>query len=211
VVHGLRGDDQLTDGGVPGDWGVDRLLGGPGTDSLDSGGGADVVAGGKGGDYLSIGRGGSARGGGGDDTLRYRRAGTGCVDLMGGRGVDALYLTAAWTERNGVIPVDLDDGHLAGCGTVGGTEELYLRPPGAKSEPTWRLWGTPGSDRVEVYDLGRVVGHLLGGDDWVRTGWGDDRLWGGSGTDIVDAGKGDDRCRGFETAFRCEDRGTHDR
>jgi hypothetical protein len=40
----------------------------------------------------------------------------------------------------------------------------------------------------------------------VRTGWGDDRLWGGAGTDIVDAGKGDDRCRGFETAFKCEDR-----
>ena len=206
VVHGLRGDDQLTDGGVPGDWGVDRLRGGPGTDSLDSGGGRDVVAGGKGGDYLSIGRGGSARGGGGGDTMRYRRAGTGCVDLMGARGVDKLYLTAAWTERYGVIPVDLDHGPLAGCGTVGGTEEVYLLPAGAKSEPTWKLRGTPGSDRVEVNDLGRVIGHLLGGDDWVRAGWGDDRLWGGSGTDIVDAGKGDDRCRGFETAFRCEDR-----
>ena len=208
VLRGLAGSDRLRDGDVPDTFSADRLLGGEGADKLDAAGGRDEVAGGRGADTLSIGRGGTIHAGPGDDWLHYERAGTGCVRMLGEAGKDVLFLHPALTMRNAVILVDLDQGPLGDCGTLGGTEVLNIYPE-ENTAPTWWVRGTPGRDLVDARSLirgsGRVVAHLGGGGDVARTGSGDDRLWGGPGTDWAYAGGGQDRCRDFERVDRCED------
>jgi Ca2+-binding RTX toxin-like protein len=215
-LNGGAGTDDLRGGGgsdaLTGEAGVDTLAGGPGLDALDGGedddtllGGDEVLVGADGADDLLGGPGNDALAGGpGNDRLD---GGLGADRLTGDAGRDAV----SYEDRNARITVTFDG--LPNDGEDGEGDNV--------------------ASDVEIVISGAVADTLAGdgrenelntasGDDFADPGAGLDRVFGGTGADvlrardngrdIVDCGPGEDLAivDRQDTARDCEtvDRGT---
>ncbi len=209
-LRGGGGSDTLT-----GEAGTDALAGGPGIDALDGGDGNDTLLGG---DAVLVGADGNddLNGGAGDDSLA---GGPGNDRLDGGFGADRMSGEAgrdavSYEDRNAPIRVTFDD----------------LPNDGEENE------GDNVAADVEIVISGAVADTLSGdgrenelnassGDDFADPGAGLDRLFGGTGADVlrardggrdvVDCGPGEDLAivDRQDTARDCEtvDRGNRRR
>jgi Ca2+-binding RTX toxin-like protein len=173
VLSGGAGNDSISAGA-----GNDTALGGDGNDTLDGGDGNDVVSGGAGTDTVA--------GGAGDDTLVWN--------------ADATWNTSAY---NAGSPGSAGSGETT---TVSGYTRSYDRFDGGAGNDT--LSGTTGNDAIFLDD-GNAAARLSGvesidagaGNDVVdltssRFGYGDVRISGGDGNDVLWASNGNDTLNG---------------
>ena len=200
VLAGGSGNDRLDAGNgsnqLNGDAGNDVLISGSGNDTVDGGVDDDSVASGAGNDVVV--------GGDGNDTLD---AGTGTDRVDGGLGNDVLSVGAMRSvlqdsERNDhlfggagfdVISADFSNQTAAISVFAGITQSLVFAD------------GTEARDFENVHDLftgsGNDVLRLDGAADdgfgnLLKTGAGQDTVYGGNGSDTIDGGGGDDFVNG---------------
>jgi Ca2+-binding RTX toxin-like protein len=169
----------------------DRVIGTAANNIFFTGDGSDVVRA-RGGDDFVIDSGDSPTGfddirtGAGNDAVV---ASTGSDRIDTGRGDDRVRLDGSQYPADPRIRLGAGDDFLE-TGSVGAEFRLTV-------------WGGRGNDGIEIGDAPAV---LYGGPgaDRLRTGWMNDRLDGGAGVDIGDAGDGQDVCQSLETAVGCE-------
>jgi Ca2+-binding RTX toxin-like protein len=232
-LNGLGGDDTLEGGVNSGD--SDSLAGGDGNDTLRGGAGDDSLSGGNGLDDL--------RGGGGADTLTGE---AGPDALAGGPGIDALDGGAGDDSLLGGPGNDRLDGGFGADRMSGeaGRDTVSYEDRNAPIRVTFDDLPNDGEENegdnvaadVEIVISGAVADTLSGdgrenelnassGDDFADPGAGLDRLFGGTGADVlrardggrdvVDCGPGEDLAivDRQDTARDCEtvDRGNRRR
>jgi Ca2+-binding RTX toxin-like protein len=193
IYSGTTNNDSLT--GSDSD---DSLSGGDGNDSLYGGKGRDTLIGGNGNDYLEVGDAGDYLDGGAGNDVLVTTFGLGWnPTLIGGDGVDVLWLSAG-----AIVYVDMANGTVSAYDMTESAIGIeQYRPKGFTS-----LWmtGTTGGDQLQGgSETDSLVGAggedtLLGwgGDDYLVGGAAADSLEGGDGNDSLTTKEGDDRLNG---------------
>lgn len=210
VIVTRGGDDHVTARGgrdiiCLGD-GADFADGGAGNDFVRAGAGADYVAGtvdrdrvlgNRGRDvlFLTSAAGTDAAGGRGDDSLTVNLSSTRArVSVVGGRGWNQIGFSVGGSGLE--VEVDQAAGtvHIGGRpGTFGGFDHVSL-----SGDHRWTYGGTDAPESVTALE-GALTAELLGGDDRVWTGDGDDWLDGGDGHDSsLGVGGGTNVCISIE-------------
>ncbi len=189
VLWGSAGNDRLNGG-----TGNDRLDGGSGNDILDGGDGNDILAGGLGNDTLS--------GGAGNDVLKASVDGTwsggyAAQNAGSGAGVPGTGETASISGKS--RSQDVFDGG-AGEDTLvlgSGNDALFLDDSFSAGGDKARISGIETIDAGagdDVVDL--TSSRFAYGDVRIDGGAGNDVLWGSAGNDRLDGGTGNDRLDG---------------
>lgn len=222
TIVGWRYDDTLEGGN-----GADRLVGGYGKDILTGGEGDDVLDGGGDEDSLD-GSGGDDRidGGAGDDRLNggqdadrlvggegkdHIEGGWGSDVVLGGSGNDLLYSEGNYADDAGSVDtVDGEDGDdtvgigIGDSATGGdGTDTLKLFFIRSSVAEDWAFGSArkvfANGAQAEGFEILRFSGGsgsdritAGGGDDILDGNSGNDRLKGGAGDDVIDGGRGRD-------------------
>lgn len=207
IVRGGSGNDSLTGSSqndfLYGEAGFDRLSGGAGNDYVDGGSNNDILLGGHGDDQL-LGSWGSdtLQGDDGKDTLS---GGYGNDTLRGGVGNDLLSGDAGDDLLVGEGDSDKLYGGEGSDQLIGGLQTADVSLPGDPSADV--LDGGTGNDSLLGDDgqfLPLTIGRA-GGNDTLRGGSEDDRIYGQgghdqiigqTGNDQIDAGDGDDHIQG---------------
>ncbi len=186
VIGGAGGDSIVSTAGstanrFEGGGGRDTLIGGGGNDTLDGGAGYDSILGGEGADLITdSSSGGRLFGEGGDDTIAVTLAGAHFglpTSVSGGSGNDLITATGTGTEASGgrvSAEMSGDEGNDTLVASDANDSSFF----GGDD-----LYGGAGDDSL--------VGSL--GDNWIGADETVERNGTSAGTDVVDAGAGNDR------------------
>ncbi|GAB3199230.1 hypothetical protein GCM10027062_15190 [Nocardioides hungaricus] len=201
----LRGEDE--DGNGPPD--ADTMTGGAGGDVLEGDAGRDVLSGDGGDDTIwsSSGAPSQVYGGAGDDRLLVQLTRRPGFVLDGGEGFDAAQLAGPLSRpgeggRPTAALITMAEGQVVAnevtWGTIAGVDDLQLG-----ENVHWEYRGTDAAEilRSDGLDL---TAFMYGGNDRVWGTTGPDRIDAGDGRDKVRGDRGRDRCLSAEVAWSCE-------
>lgn len=219
LLHGGHGDDFI-DGGIDndtihGDSGDDTLLGGQGEDAIYGGSGDDKIIGGTGADRLYGGDDQDIIGAGVGDVIEGGEGGTDLDTLIATGLATVEYVGGDPASEAGTVTFYNADLTVSGTADFSEIEQVLVigttstaLPGGGPSVRTYQgiVEGTAGDDVIDLAYTGDPEGDMIDNDDAVLSlvgeqdvvlaGAGDDFVQGMDDTDVIFGGTGDDTLQG---------------